>query len=189
MRTFSVCLCLVLLATFASAEIYRWVDENGHVTFSDKSRHARDAHYVPKTALSSYDGGHSSKALGEKSINTAKENSFAARKNLKRLKRAENFQAGAEKSSLGRAPKGERQAGAGIRSSTRGTKAIVKRQALHDRQTNYDGYGSELSRYQNAIIMKTHNSVIKGGNMEYWNGLDDYYYKGRYRGKASRHRW
>lgn len=185
MRTFTVCFVFVLLSTYASAEIYRWVDKNGHAKFSDKSQHARDAYYVPKTVLSSYDGGRSSKALGKKSINQTKENYAVTRKRTEKLNRTENLEAETERSTSENVSRREQP----FRSSLKGTKAIGKTQALHDKQTNYDGYGSELSRYQNAIIMKTHNSVIKGGNMEYWNGLDDYYYKGRNRGKAIRHRW
>ena len=55
--------------------------------------------------------------------------------------------------------------------------AFAETQAQHDKRTNYDGYGSEHNRYQNAVLMKTHDSILKGGTMEYWNGLDDYHYQ------------
>jgi hypothetical protein len=54
--------------------------------------------------------------------------------------------------------------------------ASAETQAEHDRRTNYDGYGSERNRYENAILMKTHDSILQGGKLEYWNGVDDYYY-------------
>jgi hypothetical protein len=74
--------------------------------------------------------------------------------------------------------------------------AFAETQAQHDKRTNYDGYGSAHNRYQNAILMKPHDSILKGGKMEYWNGLDDYHYKekrskkrfGQHRGKAWRNR-
>jgi hypothetical protein len=74
--------------------------------------------------------------------------------------------------------------------------AFAETQAEHDKRTNYDGYGSEHNRYQNAILMKTHDSILKGGKMEYWSGIDDYYYKknrgkrwvGQHRGKGRGHR-
>lgn len=74
--------------------------------------------------------------------------------------------------------------------------AFAETQAQHDRRTNYDGYGSAHNRYQNAILMKPHDSILKGGKMEYWNSFDDYNYKekrskprsGHRRGKVRRHR-
>ncbi len=68
--------------------------------------------------------------------------------------------------------------------------AFAETQAQHDRRTNYDGYGSEQNRYQNAILMKPHNSILKGGKMEHWSGLDDYYYqKNRSKKSSHQHRW
>jgi hypothetical protein len=55
--------------------------------------------------------------------------------------------------------------------------ALAETQAEHDKRTNYDGYGSAHNRYQNMILMKPHDSILKGGKLEYWNGLDEYYYK------------
>ncbi len=65
--------------------------------------------------------------------------------------------------------------------------AFAETQAQRDKRTNYDGYGSEHNRYQNAILMKTHDSILKGGKLEYWNGLDDYYYKRNVGKKSFRH--
>lgn len=67
---------------------------------------------------------------------------------------------------------------------------FAETQAQHDKRTNYDGYGSEQNRYENAILMKTHNSILKGGKMEYWSGLDDYYYKkNRFKKNREQRRW
>jgi hypothetical protein len=65
--------------------------------------------------------------------------------------------------------------------------AFAESQAQRDKRTNYDGYGSEHNRYQNTILMKTHDSILKGGKLEYWNGLDDYYYKKNLGKKSYRH--
>ena len=54
--------------------------------------------------------------------------------------------------------------------------ASAETQAEHDRRTNYDGYGSARNRYENTILMKPHESILKGGKLEHWNGVDDYYY-------------
>jgi hypothetical protein len=54
--------------------------------------------------------------------------------------------------------------------------ASAETQAEHDRRTNYDGYGSARNRYENAILIKSHDSILKRGKLEYWNGVDDYYY-------------
>lgn len=185
MKTFSIFFFLISISTYAVAEIYKWVDENGHVKFSDKSQHAHDDYYVPKTGLSSYEGGRSDKALRKKVTNQTKKNYSVTRNGLKKNK---GLKTKAQMSSLEKAQKNGKKRSEGSRSSFKGRKSIAKTQTQHDRKTNYDGYGSELNRYQNAIIMKTHNSVIKGGNMEYWNGLDDYYYNNRYRAGSRRHR-
>lgn len=74
--------------------------------------------------------------------------------------------------------------------------AFAGGQPQHDRRTNYDGYGSAHSRYQNMILMKPHDSILKGGKLEYWNSLDEYYYQekrskawdGERRGKKWRRR-
>jgi hypothetical protein len=189
MRTFPLILFLVLLSTFASAEIYKWVDENGQVKFSDKPQYSRDDYYIPKTAISSYERYNSRKGSDGKATDQSNVKSSANRKKTKELERAEELHTEAWRSSQEEAPRRDKRLNAGIPSSQRGSKPFAKTQAQHDMRTNYDGYGSEQSRYQNAIIMKTHNSILKGGNMEYWNGLDEYYYKGQHRGKASRSRW
>jgi hypothetical protein len=54
---------------------------------------------------------------------------------------------------------------------------FAETQAEHDKRTNYDGYGSAHNRYQNMILMKTHDSILKGGKLEYWNSLDEYHYR------------
>jgi hypothetical protein len=37
--------------------------------------------------------------------------------------------------------------------------------------------------------MKTHDSILKGGKLEYWNSLDEYHYKmNRTRKRYSQHR-
>ena len=189
MRTFPLILFLVLLSTFASAEIYKWVDENGRVKFSDKAQYSHDDNYIPKTAISSYEGDRSRKGSEGKATNQSNVKSSINRKSTKGLERAEELQTETWRASQAGESKRDKRLNAGIRSSPKGTKAFAKTQAQHDMRTNYDGYGSEQSRYQNAIIMKTHNSVLKGGNMEYWNGLDEYYYKGQHRGKTRRSRW
>jgi len=55
--------------------------------------------------------------------------------------------------------------------------AFAESQAQHDKRTNFDGYGSAQNRYQNLIMLKTHDSILKDGKIEYWNGLDEYYYR------------
>lgn len=54
--------------------------------------------------------------------------------------------------------------------------AFAETRAEHDQRSNFDGYGSERNRYENTILMKTHDSILKNGKLEYWNGVDDYYY-------------
>jgi len=67
--------------------------------------------------------------------------------------------------------------------------AFAETQAEHDKRTNYDGYGSAHNRYQNMILLKTHDSILKGGKLEYWNSLDEYHYKmNRSRKRYSQHR-
>ena len=55
--------------------------------------------------------------------------------------------------------------------------ALAETRAEHDKRTNYDGYGSAHNRYQNMILLKPHDSILKDGKLEYWNSLDEYYYK------------
>jgi hypothetical protein len=67
--------------------------------------------------------------------------------------------------------------------------ALAETQAEHDKRTNYDGYGSAHNRYQNMVIMKTHDSIMKDGKLEYWNSLDEYYYQiHRSRKRSAQHR-
>ncbi len=189
MKTVPVLLFLVSLSTYATAEIYKWVDENGHHNFSDKAQYAHDDLYVPETVISSFEGDRSGRSLGDGTARQPKMDTYAKRKGIKDLERVEDRQVEEPVASLDRALKRERRLDTGSRSSSKATKAFAKTRRQHEKQANYDGYGSELSRYQNAIIMKTHNSVLKGGKMEYWNGLDDYYYKKQYRGNPWQHRW
>ena len=181
MRTFPTMLLLVLLPTLASAGIYKWVDGNGRIGFSDKPQNANADYYVPKTRISSFERARNSNATEKRATNQPGVKSSVNRKSAKGLESVEMLQ---EKPSAR-----ETQRKARIRSSPKPIKAFPETQAQHDRRTNYDGYGSDLSRYQNAIIMKPHNSILKGGNMEYWNGLDDYRYRVQHQGKVRRPRW
>ena len=189
MRTFSIVLFLVLISTFTSAEIYKWVDENGRINFSDKPLNSRTDYYVPKTVISSFEEDRSSKATEKRATNKSRVKSPINRQSAKEMERVEKLQAKSQRKYRDKAQEREKQRKSTIRSSPKDKRPFAETQVQHDRRTNYDGYGSELSRYQNAIIMKTHNSVIKGGNMEYWNGLDDYRYKNQRRGKVRRQRW
>lgn len=181
MRTFSTTLVLILISTFAGAEIYKWADETGRIHFSDKPQHARADYYVPKTGINSFEVDRGSKFSKKRFTKQIKVKSSVDRQGKTEPVSVEKLRA----KDQGR----EARRKTGNRKSLDRKRVFAETQSQHDRRTNYDGYGSELSRYQNAIIMKTHNSIIKGGNMEYWNGLDEYRYQNQRRGKVRWQRW
>jgi hypothetical protein len=189
MRTFFIILFLSLLSTLASAEIYKWVDENGRINFSDKSQNSEADYYVPKTEVSSYEEDYNSKAFGKNAANQSDVQSSANRKRTQEVEMVVVPQSEARGTYQERELEKDNQLKQGLRLPPKRTKAFANTQAQYDKQTNYDGYGSELNRYQNAILMKTHNSILKGGNMEYWNGLDEFHYNNLHRVKVRRHRW
>lgn len=90
MRAILIIIFIVFLSTFACAEIYKWVDENGRIHFSDKPQNPKAEYYVPQTD-SSFDGGSNSEVLEGPATNQSRMNSSDNRKSAKELARIEKL--------------------------------------------------------------------------------------------------
>jgi hypothetical protein len=76
MRILTITLIMVLISTLCSAGIYKWVDENGRIHFSDKPQNIEAHYYIPETGSPTFEGG----SEAQKASNSSSSDSPSAKK-------------------------------------------------------------------------------------------------------------
>ena len=92
MRILTITIIMALTSTLCSAEIYKWVDENGRIHFSDKPQNTEANYYIPKTGTTSFEGGNTENSKGTPTPTTSTVKTGSKKKSAEELAKIEKQQ-------------------------------------------------------------------------------------------------